>query len=100
VNLQLNRFAIRNISKGKEKKIILLLLYNKNHPLLRFSCNLSNEVHLHCKTKFILACIFLFSYKAVFPVVFRTDAEWSLCCGNIFAYGNDSHVAEMRLGII
>jgi hypothetical protein len=22
------------------------------------------------------------------------------CCGNIFAYGNDSHVAEMRLGII
>jgi hypothetical protein len=40
------------------------------------------------------------SDKVVFPVVFRTDGEWRLGCGNIFAYGNDSHVAEMRLGII
>jgi hypothetical protein len=29
----------------------MLLMYNKNHPLLRFSCNLSNEMHLPWKTK-------------------------------------------------
>jgi hypothetical protein len=40
------------------------------------------------------------SDKVMFPVVFSTDGEWRLGCGNIFAYGNDSHVAEMRLGII
>jgi hypothetical protein len=40
------------------------------------------------------------SDTAVFPAVFRTDGEWRLGCGNIFAYDNDSHVAEMRLGLI
>ena len=37
------------------------------------------------------------SNKVVFPVVARTDGEWPLGCGNIVAYGNDSHVAEIRL---
>ena len=36
----------------------------------------------------------------MFPVVFRTDGEWRLGCGAIFAYGNDSHVTKMRLRII
>jgi hypothetical protein len=36
----------------------------------------------------------------VFPVVFRTGGIWCQGCGNNFAYVNDSHVAEMRLGII
>ena len=39
------------------------------------------------------------SDNAVFPVV-RTYGKWCLGCGGIFAYGNDSHVAEMRLWII
>jgi hypothetical protein len=36
----------------------------------------------------------------VFPVFLRTGGIWREGCGNNFAYVNDSHVAEMRLGII
>ena len=59
-------------------------------------------IKIHCRSD----CLILIcpddipSDKAVFPVVLRTGGIWRQGCGNNFAYVNDSHVTEMRLGII
>ena len=55
-------------------------------------------IKIHCRSDFLRLMPYdKPSDKAVFPVVVRTYCEWRLGFGNIFVYGNDSHVAEMRI---